>query len=142
MKNIISFIKKYQVIIFLSFLLGVLIIWKVLLIDKETKPAEAPFLTPTPTLTQKIVFTPAPPDNTQEIIGENENQKEFLGKYPLVLKLPYPDKNFYLRYDAPLSLEITSKNGWDEAKKQEILEWIERQGVDSSAHKIEWREKD
>lgn len=160
MSNLIKFLKKYQLIIFLALLAGILLGFKVLVAPTDQPPTDK--ITPSP----KSTKTPQPPtssiipptkkspsptlkagsptpDEFSEIgITEEEFMEEILTNFPLSPYLPYPNKDYAIRYTAPLELEVSKKGTISAEDKQEVLNWIENQGVDPDSHEIKWKVKE
>lgn len=125
----------FLLILTLAFFASVLIFWRFLFYHPVE---EAPFLpTPTPT----IFFQPTPTPILEEGKGDSPSQilESLKERFPLVEFLPYETENFYLDYVAPLHLRATIKNATASSQiKKEILNWIKKQGIDPSTHKIDF----
>ena len=62
-------------------------------------------------------------------------RERFLQRYPLYLKTPYEDENFYIRYTGPLKFEVKMKTSTASAQPA-ALNWIQSNGIDPSTHEI------
>lgn len=137
MKKIIAFFKKYQLIIGLALIAGLIISYKILfpnqsnqLIQPDILPTPSPFISPTRKPTKKI---------PGRGITEQEFAQQLIDQFPLSPYLPYPGKEFSIRYLAPLKLQITLKQATSAAIRQKALDWIQEQGVNPQTHQIVWR---
>lgn len=159
----LNFLKKYQLIIFLAFFAGFLLVLKLLILpdtdepgviedhpptpipEKTISPAEPDFeLTPTPSQLSPTVPALKPPPEEEEAevgITKEEFMEEVLRNYPLSPYLPYPDENISIRYTDILKLEIAKKEPFTDQEKEEVLQWIKNQGVDPETHQIIWEVK-
>lgn len=150
-----KFVKKYRLIIFLAVIAGLLFGIK-LLFSKQTDTSVPGYPTPTntnlptqkpqtptlalstPTTTRKVPTPTLKVTDPQGTSRENFTN-DVLENYPLTPNLPYPKENINLRYTAPLTLTITKEGSITAEDKQEILDWIEDQGVDPNTHEITWK---
>jgi hypothetical protein len=133
MKKIIEFLKKYQLIIVLAVIAGVLGGYKLFFAPQEDQaPGQ---ITPTP--------SPSPiPTQSQEDgqgITEDEFVQDIVDQYPLTPHLPYPDEKYTIKYTDTLTIEVSVNQATESASQQEVLEWIEDQGVDPDSHTINWQ---
>ena len=117
-----NFIKKYLLILLLSFFIVVLTV---------TKISYKPEINQNPT--QIVVVSPTP---TIEI-----NIIETKNNYPLEKILPYSGINFnILNYSKPLTLVVKVKSKDQDKTTKEMLDLFEKQGIDIESHKFEWEE--
>lgn len=138
--KIIKFLKKYQLIIGLALIAGLLLSYKFLFSQAPTQPPRGGGALPSPSPYPTSIPT-QPPDSAAaggRGIREEELVKEILSQFPLSRYLPYPGKEFSVRYIAPLTLEITEKEATS-AARQKILDWIRSQKIDPQTHKIIWK---
>ncbi len=154
MNKTIKFIKKYQLIIFLSALAGLLLSFKALIAPIQEKPEK---ITPTPPLTipsatipvspteipiEPSYLTPSPPPTYGRGIKEEEFVEQALEKYPLLPYLPYEEKKgINIKYTDTLTLEIIKEGSITAEDKEEILQWISDQGIRPDTHQITWEVK-
>lgn len=123
----IEFIKKYQLILFLSFLVVVLIVLKI--IYGNSNPDQNNIVLPTLTPTPEII------QNTNDIDEEvlNDGNPE----YPLKKVLPYTtDKFKIIGYDEPYTLVVRIKSGTKTEVEKEIRLWIDKNLPGDSEHKL------
>ena len=138
--KIIRFFKKYQLIISLALIAGLLLGYKLLFFQTSVQPPRNGRALPNPSPYPILTPTDFPNSAAAEGQGieEKELVKEILNQFPLSRYLPYPGKEFSLRYTAPLTLEITEKEPTSTAR-QKILDWIYSKGIDLQTHKIIWK---
>lgn len=133
MKKIIKFFKKYQLIIVLAVIAGVLGGYKLFFAPQEDQQPEQ--ITPTP--------SPSPiPTQTQgngQGITEEEFVQSIVDQYPLTPYLPYPEKKYTIKYTAPKTIEVEVNQATASASREEVLTWIENQGVNPDSHTINWQ---
>ncbi len=183
MKKQIKFLKKYQLIIFLAVIAGLLLSFKVLFAPdqqsseepsptpKPTSPLQLETTVPTKSPSIPITTTTSPRPTTTTIsptlapavspsptikispqptttidygkgITEEEFVEESMSKYPLLTYLPYEEKEgVHIKYVDTLTLEITKEGSITAEDKEEILNWIEDQGVDPDTHEVRWTVK-
>ncbi len=133
MRKIFEFFKKYQIILGLALLAGLIISYK-LLFPQTTSQAPGPSPTPIPTPTNSLLPTP----ESEKGVTEEKLLKDLLIDFPLAPYLPYPDKNkLIIRYSGPLTLEIFIKQAG--VTKQDALDWISSKKVDPQTHQIIWK---
>lgn len=135
MKKIIAFLKKYQLIIGLALIAGLVVSYKLLFSSQPAQPTPlpisptpSPFPTPTP-----------PPEDSGQGVTEQEFAQYIADQFPLSPHLPYPGDEFSIRYLAPLKLKITVKQATSAAIRKKALDWIRSQGVDPQTHEIIWQ---
>jgi len=128
--KIFNFIKKYQLILFLSFLVIILFFLKIFYKESEENKNN---IIPTP-----IVLTP-----TKEVTKEKTNDFDYEvlndgnPEYPLVRLLPYSTDFFkIIGYDDPYTLVVRVKNKNKLEVEEEIKEWIEKNIPGDNEHKI------
>ncbi len=136
MKKLISFFKKYQLIIILAIIAGILAGFK-LFSDSQQEPSAE--ITPTPTVSPRPSPIPTQADADGQGITEEEFVQELIENYPLTPYLPYPDDKYTIKYTAPKTIEISIYQATESASRQEVLDWIENQGVDPNSHQINWQ---
>jgi len=132
MKKIFKFIKKYQLIIFLAVVAGLMAGYQLFFMDKNGQEAE--ILTPTPTPTINIT-----PEQSEKGISKEQVVNKLLDEFPLTPSLPYPDDDANVVYIAPLTLEIRLKKTDNLKRREKILNWIRQQGIDPQTHEITWK---
>jgi len=134
MKKVINFLRKYQLIIGLALIAGLIVSYKLLFPNQAIKPTPSPTPSPSPSPTIAI---------PTESFGRGTTEQEFvqhtLEQFPLGPYLPYPGNEFAIRYLAPLKLQITIKQATSAAIRQKALDWIRQQGIDPQTHEIVWR---
>ena len=66
-----------------------------------------------------------------------EVNKEMARDYPLATKVPYENNDIKIVYSAPMTLEITIKNGSisSQAATEEVKSWVTSVGGDAATHK-------
>lgn len=136
MKKVVVFLKKYQLVIGLALIAGLVVSYKLLFPPSPVQPLPA---SPTPTSEP----TPAGPP-ADEKIGRGITEEEFIGnilsQFPLSPYLPYPDNKIaVIRYLEPLKLEITVKQANNTVTRQKILDWIKEKGTNPQTHEIFWK---
>jgi len=138
--KMIRFLKKYQLIIGLALIAGLILGYKLLFPQTPVQPPHGGGALPSPSPYPTPIPTPLPGSAAAEGQGieEKELVREILSQFPLSRYLPYPGKEFSLRYTAPLTLEITEKEATPTAR-QKILDWIQSKGIDPQTHKIIWK---
>jgi hypothetical protein len=131
MKKIIEFFKKYQLIIVLAIIAGVLAGYKLFFAPQEkTGPVQ---ITPSPSP------IPTQTPGSGQGITEEEFVQDIIEKYPLTPYLPYPGEKYTIKYTAPKTIEVSVNQATASASRQEVLSWIEEQGVDPKTHTINWQ---
>ena len=145
------FFQKYQLIIGLAFLAGLIISYKILFPQHQINQKPQNSLNPTPTTWPKPTPTPIPfptidPSASylpnQEIIeGLKKEQERAEKNYPLWKLLPYNTNDFIIsHYTAPLTLVVKKKSSKKiDFLEKEVRNWIRKQGVDPQTHQIIWR---
>ncbi len=133
MKKAIKFFKKYQLIIVLAIIAGVLGGYKLFFASQEDQgPGQ---ITPTP--------LPSPiPTQSQEDgqgITEEEFVQDIINQYPLTPYLPYPEEKYTIIYTGPKTIEVEINQATESASRDEVLNWIEDQGLDPDSHTINWQ---
>lgn len=135
MKKIIAFLKKYQLVIGLALIAGLVVSYKLLFPSQPTQPTPLP-ISPTPS----PFPTPTPiSENSGRGVTEQDFAQYIINQFPLSYHLPYPGSEFSIRYLGPLKLEITIKQATSAAIRKKALDWIRAQGVDPQTHEIIWR---
>jgi len=123
----IEFIKKYQIILFLSFFVVVLIVLKLIYNNGNKNQVDDKVLIPTPTLSR---LTPTK-GISYEVLNDGNPD------YPLKKLLPYStDKFKIIGYDDPFILVVRIKSGTNIEVEKEIREWIEKNIPGDKEHKI------
>lgn len=139
------FIKKYQLILLLSFTVVVLGLIKMTYkYDEKSDPkaqAALKMLTPIPTITPtptfelsleppQILETPASPSAKDLRIDEK--------KYPLWNQLPYYGKGFIVdQYSGPGILRVQVSGIDKKIARQEVELWIKKNGIDPKTQILE-----
>ncbi len=133
MKKIIKFFKQYQLIIILAVIAGTLAGYKLFFApQEEQEPGQiTPSPSPNPTPTQR--------SQTEQGITEDEFVQDIIDQYPLTPYLPYPEEKYTIKYTAPKTIEVSVNQATESASQDEVLTWIEDQGVDPDTHTINWR---
>ncbi|MDD4026829.1 MAG: hypothetical protein PHO75_01405 [Candidatus Shapirobacteria bacterium] len=130
--KLIEFIKKYQLVLILSFLVVVLIIVKFLYRGEDKKEIIVPVITPTPTV---LIEPTVSVEEFKTEIGQEINYN-----YPLAQILPYSTENFKIeRYTKPLVIEVEALNSDQVLVEKEVVEWINKNGSTAEKHKIVWK---
>lgn len=135
MINLREFIKKYQLIIFLSAIILILLVIKLTNKNTETSPLlvqPTPTQQPTPTV---VILKPEEIDTVNNPTDRDPN-------YPLDYLLPYQTKNFEVKkYIEPLVLliKINDKSNIEKIKT-EAQEWVTINEIKIGSHKIVWEE--
>lgn len=122
----LSFIKKYFIVILLFFLVIILIFLKIFYSDK--------------TQNQIAVVEPTP-TSTIEPTPTIELSIDVIGNYPLYKLIPYKTEDFIVSgYVEPLILDVKTlnKSKTKTEMEDEIKLWINNNGIDSNTHKIIW----
>lgn len=133
MKKLISFWKKYQLIIGLALLAGLVISYKILFPEPEKQEQALPTPSPYP------IRATIPPSAAGQGITEEKFVENLLNQFPLTPYLPYPGKELAIKYTAPLALEIKIKEATSAAIREKALDWIRDQGIDPQTHEIIWK---
>lgn len=133
MKKIIAFLKKYQLIIVLSLIAGVLAGYKLFFTPSQNNVIDniTPSPTPSPTISQD--------QEAGQGISEQEFMKSISRNYPLTPYLPYPGEKYTIIYTDELEIEVSAQQATASASRQEVLDWMEKQGIDPSTHRIIWQ---
>lgn len=125
--KIIEFVKKYQIILFLSFLVIVLLVLQIVYKTKNQEEISIPTPTPTPT-----IIKPKEIDGISYEVLNDVNPN-----YPLKKLLPYSTDNFsILGYDDPFTLIVRNISGDEVTNEKEIRQWIEKYIPGDKEHKI------
>lgn len=123
--KIIEFIKKYQLILFLFFLVVILIVLKLVYGDEDKNQISN--LKPTPT----EIKIPESTEISYEALNDGNPE------YPLSKLLPYITDNFkIIGYDNPYTLVVRIKSGTKEEIEKEIKQWIKNYIPGDKDHKI------
>lgn len=132
-----AFVKKYQLILFLSFMVIMMAVIKLTYKPSvSTVSQQASFLTPTtlPTLQVSI----APTDSASDSATSWEKVAD--QTMPLWRLLPYKGEGFTIEaYQNKGVLAVTLNSGTKSEALKAITTWIKQQGVDPTSQKIEWR---
>lgn len=132
--KLIEFIKKYQLVLFLSFLVIVLIIIK--LIYKEDNKNQIETIVPTSTPSPTVLMEPTL--SVEKF--KTETSLEINYDYPLAQILPYSTENFVIeRYTKPLVIEVDALNIDKVLVEKQVMEWINKNGSTAESHKIVWK---
>jgi hypothetical protein len=124
--KIIEFVKKYQLILVLSFLIIILLILKLIYGSKNESQTSNIIPTPVPTIIQQELTTIS-----------NEALNDGNPEYPLQKLMPYSTDNFkILGYDDPFTLIVRNKLGNKTENEKEIRKWIEENLPGDTKHKI------
>lgn len=125
-----EFLKRYQIVLFLSFLVVALVIIKVT--TKKESPTNQSVITTTPTPTM-ILPTPTP---TRE---EMEESQDIDFNYPLERILPYKTDDFIIeKYVAEQVLKVKAISENKIKIIEEINKWIASYDLEPGSHKIVW----
>lgn len=121
-------------LLILALIAGVLIAWRIFF---QKEPLPGPLPTPTP-VSQLPLPTP-----TKEVKGRGDTPEQLLRslkeRFPLIEFVPFETENFRLDYQAPLHLEVVIKKPTQSAQiKEEVRNWLWKQGVNPATHKIDW----
>lgn len=134
--KLFEFLKKYQLILILSFLVVVLIFIKLIYGGENKNQINEIKITPTPTVIPTIFLEPT--INLNEV--KKEISQDINYNYPLGQILPYSTENFIIeRYTKPLVLEVEALNTDKVLVEKEVLEWIAKNEPDGLNHKIVWK---
>ena len=144
-----NFIKKYQVIVFLSFLAGSLLLLKYNLTSAKTTPTTevvpTPIITliPTLTLVPTIQISPSLTATTSAATTSSSSNYEIIADklMPLWRLLPYTGKGFVVEsYIKEGVLLISLKEGTTKNRAMlDIAGWIMDNNVDPNTVKLEWK---
>lgn len=152
----IKLILKNKLLIILLITVVILFCLRLFIKPKQSQPVESsppilekdnnyPSITASPSFLPSLFPSPSvslpSPKRMTETEASEEDFKQTLILYPLILFLPIENDHYSLTYSAPLTLKATVKNinlSKEEIEK-EIKTWISSKNVNPSTHKIEFK---
>lgn len=136
------FAKKYQLILILSFIAGIMVILK-LFYEPEIPVTTNKIIQINPTIVPTIIAIPTEPtatDSSQEASQSASWEKEADKLMPLWRLLPYQGEGFVVEsYIDEETIVVTLKNKTKSEVLVAVKAWINKNGVDAEKQKIEWR---
>ncbi len=129
--------KLLALIVILSFLASLLISRAIFFQPNQKSPTTVAPTTPAAEPTE-----PAEEKNERgNPQTEEEMTKQLAEDYPLFYKTPKREENWAAFYTDELELTIQYLDSADlSAVKEEVFQWVEKEGVDPDTHTLQWQE--